>query len=51
MDVGNKRLLEVDDLWELEEKNLMGNMSSTFEFLFEQAKRNANITGHALPLL
>ena len=51
MDVGNKRLLEVDDLWELEENNLMGNMSSTFEFLFEQAKRNANITGYVLPPL
>ena len=51
MELGNKRPLEVADLWELDEASLMGNMSATFDALFEEAKQNANVSGRSLPPL
>ena len=51
MDLGNNRSLDVEDLWRLEDNNLLGNMSVTFDSLFEEAKQNANIAGTVLPPL
>jgi hypothetical protein len=52
MELGNRKTLEVEDLWRLEERDLMANVSATFDAYFEQAKADANITaGQGLPPL
>lgn len=44
MALGNKKPLEMHDLWRLPENELMGNLSATFESFFEFEKKQANIT-------
>lgn len=51
MVVGNKKALGIDDLWRLEDKHLMENVSSTFDHYFQEAMAEANVTTGVLPPL
>ena len=48
---GNNKVLDIEDLWRLEENHLMDNVSTTFDHHFEIAMTEANVTAGVLPPL
>ena len=48
---GNNKVLDIEDLWRLEENHLMDNVSTTFDHHFEVAMTEANVTAGVLPPL